>query len=199
MTPSEAIPCKWKKIDYQQFNMKVSVPTRIILLILLTVLHQRGLVASDATESFSSHSLVSGMPPACICATPSSHPCLDFDCKCECDLNTDTCDDNCCCDPDCGQADKAQFSIEVCPITAQPSTTASNLGRMCYDDPSLLKINPKYPLQLDDAVEVCTQKGLLCVWFSLPFLFLETFNFIPPSPPPSQMNRKVSVGYSASR
>lgn len=134
--------------------MKVSVPTAIIPLVVLSIFYQGGEVASDATERFPAHAFLSGMPPACICATPSSHPCLDFDCRCECDIYTDACDDNCCCDPDCGKDDKAQFSIEVCPFTAQPTTTASNLGRMCYEDPSLIKINPKYPLQLDDTVEV---------------------------------------------
>lgn len=147
--------------------MKVSSSSRITLFVVFIgnyVEHRREVAsfasAIDITERLSSGNFLVGMPPGCICASPSSDPCQDYDCRCECDLNTAICDDNCCCDVDCDQDEKTRFSTQACSAaTRQPRTATENLGRMCYDDPSLIKINPKYPLKLDDTIEVGTQKS----------------------------------------
>ena len=99
------------------------------------------------------------MPPGCTCRDirrdTSSTECEAFDCTCNCDLTATVCDYNCCCDADCEEEEKKRFSD---PQQCSAGAIASSQPlRMCYerqDAIQLEKINARYPLRLDDTVEV---------------------------------------------
>jgi hypothetical protein len=57
------------------------------------------------------------MPSGCTCQDPvlvaqarGGVPCHAFDCPCQCDVTPGICDVNCCCDRDCSDGERGQFS-----------------------------------------------------------------------------------------
>ena len=68
------------------------------------------------------------------------------------------CDYNCCCDPDCSDAQKSRFSEVGC--ADQGSTPKKT--QLCYDSVDLYKINPRLPLGGEPTVEASVG-GALCV------------------------------------
>ena len=104
------------------------------------------------------YSLERKMPQGCTCAAGgvSKSNCKVFDCGCTCDLTAGGCDYNCCCDPDCTDAEVSRFE-------------ASEAGCILHEEePDFQKcynvegINERYPMAYTGTARGSIDQ-LLCV------------------------------------
>jgi len=87
-----------------------------------------------------------GYPQACHCIETgvTNAECVVFKCDCTCDLTAGSCDYNCCCDPDCSQAQVEHFENDNDFCEVSGSGPASE--NLCYSTSELQKVNPRSPV-----------------------------------------------------
>ena len=99
-------------------------------------------------------------PQACSCketGVPLSQ-CSLYKCDCICDVTAGKCDYNCCCDPDCSDAQISRFSdAGGCSVAGVAATT-----EYCYDSTHLAKINPRSTLS-GQPTSISAVSNALCV------------------------------------
>jgi hypothetical protein len=104
------------------------------------------------------YSLERKMPQGCTCAAGgiSKSNCKVFDCGCTCDLTAGACDYNCCCDPDCTDAEVSRFEASEAGCILHEEVPDF---QKCYNAEG---VNERYPMAyMGTAKESIDQ--LLCV------------------------------------
>ena len=79
-----------------------------------------------------------------------------FQCQCGCDLTAGRCDYNCCCDPDCSEAQKSRFSDQGCAYEGYADKTVP----LCYNSLELYAVNPRSPLSGEDTASLAVGDAL---------------------------------------
>ncbi|KAJ1461282.1 hypothetical protein M885DRAFT_507172 [Pelagophyceae sp. CCMP2097] len=101
------------------------------------------------------------MPPGCTCRKTgdTDRECTLFDCDCICDLTAGECDQNCCCDGECSEAQKSRFDDMDACVAEGP--TAPEITK-CYTTKGVDSINPTFPMTAKGTAKSSVDR-LLCV------------------------------------
>ena len=108
--------------------------------------------ASNKTVLFQLKPTVT-LPHGCTCQKSGVElsTCSAFNCDCACDLTTDICDLDCCCDEDC--LDKEISGFSICSNVDNTNSIWDGLI-MCNNSKYFSKVKSKYPMKVEESIEV---------------------------------------------
>mmetsp|Transcript_34061 Transcript_34061/g.104603 ORF Transcript_34061/g.104603 Transcript_34061/m.104603 type:complete len:420 (-) Transcript_34061:1098-2357(-) len=100
------------------------------------------------------------VPLGCDCWKTGSidSECDVFECTCICDLVAGGCDQNCCCDRECSEAQRSRF--EAC----LPEGPLNQETTKCYSTNEVGQINPKFPVSAQSTASSSIDR-MLCVQY----------------------------------